>query len=365
MAEYKRLYNLKDLECKKLLQTKELNITFADMLNELCFAYNEETQKIFLSHQRENATVQTALINTALNSLGIDHTYQENINLSKRFLQNTFSLLKAKDYQENPYNSLIKCVNIKENNFRIQTIKFNKYSFLPYNEITVHENDYYREESHIAFTINDYPYLALLENNDIWMCITPNEINTMKPYINKAEGNVLVIGLGLGYYSYMISNKLNVKSITIIENNKSVINLFSNYILPLINNRNKIKIIYADGVDYLLKHYSQYDYCFVDIWHNPNDGLPFYIKIMESIKNTTNISFWLEKSIISLYRRCLITVIEEQLHGSNEKNYLKAKNETDKIINSIYFKTKDIEINSYNDIDILLKDDSIKKIIIK
>ena len=58
---------------------------------------------------------------------------------------------------------------------------------------------------------------ALLENDRIWMTITPNEIETMKEPVDGAFGNVLTYGLGLGYYAYMVSEKENVETVTIVD----------------------------------------------------------------------------------------------------------------------------------------------------
>ena len=73
--------------------------------------------------------------------------------------------------------------------------------------------------------------------------------------------------------------------------------------------------------------------------------------------------YWLEKSLIALYRRCLLTIYEEALQGYDDKAYLEAVHPIDKIINEIYFKTKNITINNYDDINNLLTDESILKLI--
>ena len=64
---------------------------------------------------------------------------------------------------------------------------------------------------------------AILENDRIWMTVTPNEIETMKEPVDQAFGNVLTFGFGLGYYAYMISEKEEVTSITVVEINGDVI----------------------------------------------------------------------------------------------------------------------------------------------
>ena len=84
---------------------------------------------------------------------------------------------------------------------------------------------------------------TILENNRIWLTITPNEIEIMN--VDEAFGNVLAFGIGLGYYAYMISEKENVDRITIVDINDDVIHLFQKYILPPVKNAHKIKIIKA------------------------------------------------------------------------------------------------------------------------
>lgn len=108
---------------------------------------------------------------------------------------------------------------------------------------------------------------AILENNRIWMTITPNEIETMKEAVDQAFGNVLAYGLGLGYYAYMTSGKDHVESVTVVEMNDDVIKLFTTYVVPQFKNAHKIKIIKADAFEYAQKHMSKenYDFVFTDL----------------------------------------------------------------------------------------------------
>jgi spermidine synthase len=101
------------------------------------------------------------------------------------------------------------------------------------------------------------------------MSITPNEIETMKGPIDKALGNVLTFGLGLGYYAYMTSQKDNVESITVVESNEDVIDLFNKCVLPQFGNaQKKIKIIKADAFEYAQNYIynGKYDFVFTDLW---------------------------------------------------------------------------------------------------
>ena len=81
-------------------------------------------------------------------------------------------------------------------------INYAPYQLFAYDDIKVNG---YKEYSQVGYFDNKFSYLALTEGNNIWMSLNPNEIETMKPYINKARGNVLVLGLGMGYVPFMLS----------------------------------------------------------------------------------------------------------------------------------------------------------------
>ena len=153
----------------------------------------------------------------------------------------------------------------------------------------------------VGFFEEHFRYPAILENGRIWMTVTPNEIETMKSPIEKAHGKVLTLGLGLGYYQYMISNKTNVDKIYIIDKNETIINLFKKYILPQFQNKDKIKIIHTDAFEFLKNDMSKYNFNFVfsDLWHDVSDGVDMYLDIKNYEKLYPNIDFeyWIEKSI--------------------------------------------------------------------
>ena len=118
----------------------------------------------------------------------------------------------------------------------------------------------------------------------------------MKKSISEATGNVLTYGLGLGYYAYMVSMKDNVESVTIVEKDKGIIDLFTRYILPQFKNKSKIKIINDDAFNYFKKD-IYYDYVFVDIWHDPSDGIDLYLKFKNLEKDNIKYSYWIEDTL--------------------------------------------------------------------
>ena len=345
----------------KLLETKEENIAIASMLNDLCFSLDQFKELEGTSPNEINDKCKELF----LDYFELDENNEDNINIVNKYLSNAFEKLDINIYEENSYKKSLKIQNITQNSYKLHELTYPKYSFFPVDDIKVDEKDYYREYTTLGFFNKDYHYLTLSKNNNIWMCITPNEINTMKPHLDKARGRVITFGLGLGYFAFMASNKKEVSKVTIIEKDENVINLFLDNLLPHFPNKNKIEIIKVDALDYIAKdHLVNYDYAFFDLWHNAEDGLPLYIKIKELGINCES-GYWIEESLIAMYRRCLLTVIEESLAHYSDDDYRRSKNAIDKIINQIYFKTKNLRLSSYDEIYKLVSKESILKLIAK
>lgn len=207
--------------------------------------------------------------------------------------------LKTNDYKENDYYKNIINPKIKQDNIEFKYEYYKPYKGFVFNDI---EKDLEgRMYPQVGFFEEHFRYPAILENGRIWMTVTPNEIETMKSPIEKAHGKVLTLGLGLGYYQYMISNKTNVDEIYIIDKNETIINLFKKYILPQFQNKDKIKIIHADAFEFLKNDMSKYNFNFVfsDLWHDVSDGVDMYldIKNYEKLYPNINFEYWIEKSI--------------------------------------------------------------------
>ena len=170
----------------------------------------------------------------------------------------------------------------------------------------------------------------MLENDNEWMTLTPVDVDTCKEAIDAAHGNVITFGLGLGYYAYMVSEKENVKSITIVEKSKEVIELFKKYILPNFTNKEKIKIVNCDAFEYAkyVMPIENYDYAFVDIWRDASDGTPMYedMKKLERLSPQTKFSYWIENFLIS-YRRAGKFAVLWDSYTSGDKDAPKSYDE--------------------------------------
>ena len=203
-----------------------------------------------------------------------------------------FELDKNK-YEDNLYYKNISFKNIKSNKWRFRYESYKPYEAFVFNDLRKINDKLY---PCIGYFKEEYKYPAVLENNREWMLITPNEIETMEKPINEATGNVLTYGLGLGYYAYMVSMKEDVKTVTIVEKDKEIIELFNKYILPQFRFKDKIRIINMDAFEYFKKN-IYYDFVFVDIWHDPSDGIDLYLKFKSLEKKNIKYSYWIEDTI--------------------------------------------------------------------
>lgn len=203
-----------------------------------------------------------------------------------------FELDKNK-YEDNLYYKNISFKNIKSNKWSFRYESYKPYEAFVFNDLRKINDKLY---PCIGYFKEEYKYPAVLENNREWMLITPNEIETMEKPINAATGNVLTYGLGLGYYAYMVSMKEDVKTVTIVEKDKEIIELFNKYILPQFRFKDKIRIINMDAFEYFKKN-IYYDFVFVDIWHDPSDGIDLYLKFKNLEKKNIKYSYWIEDTI--------------------------------------------------------------------
>lgn len=152
----------------------------------------------------------------------------------------------------------------------------------------------------LAFCTDEVFFPTLYEGNIPWMSACPSEINSMKSQMNEAFGRVLVLGLGLGYYPYIVAQKPEVTQVDIIEIEPTIIQMFRQAILPQFPDREKIHVIKADAFAYLDSvQDGDYDFVFADIWENQFDGSKAYLKIVPQEKRLphTKFTYWLEEQI--------------------------------------------------------------------
>ena len=143
----------------------------------------------------------------------------------------------------------------------------------------------------------DFP--AIREDGLVWMTVTPNEINTIQPAVRESHGKVLTYGLGLGYYAFHCLLKEDVTSVTVVEKNPAVIEIFTKHLLPFFPRREALTIIEADAFDYAANTMpgEGYDTVFTDLWHDVADGIPLYQRMKSLEAPGPRYLYWIEKTL--------------------------------------------------------------------
>lgn len=273
----------------------------------------------------------------------------------------------TKEISENPYNKHIRIHKEIKNKLTLHM-----YETLPY-EFFQSYNTSYNEKNpflHIkaGFFKEAVSYPVLLENNNVWMSIVMSEILSMKNEIEKAQGRVITYGLGIGYYTFMVSQKENVESVTVIEMNEEIIDLFKKQMLPHFPNRNKIKIINGNALEYIkIQKDGDFDFAFADFWEGVEDGLLFYLKFMPLTKNfeKTHFDFWIERCFMEYYFR---PVLMKMLYEKTFKKHINIYDDNKQISKvqknfESFLKKKNIIISSIQEINYLLSDENVKNLI--
>ena len=212
-------------------------------------------------------------------------------------LLNEGRVFDVSEIQDNPY---VKDIDFKDR--RSGDFEFRYHSFMPY-ELDIYDIprkiiEYDVDIPRISCFTEKVEYPVIFQNSikSTWMSVSPNEINTMKQPIRNAKGKVLTLGCGMGYFAYMASLKADVESITIVEREKSVIDLFTSFILPQFKTKDKITVIKDDAIEYMMNlEDGLYDYCFADIWIGAMDFEP-YIETKEVCKRfrKMRMEYWIE-----------------------------------------------------------------------
>lgn len=253
-----------------------------------------------------------------------DANRKDDRRLIREYITPSVRILDATKYKENQYYKNIKISDIKDGAW-----EFKNESYPPYRAIICDDmirNEDFSEIPPLGFFEETFFFPAVLENGNEWMTLTPVDLDTCEEAISKACGKVVTFGLGLGYYTYMVSEKTEVESITVVEKSRDIINLFEKHILPQFPNSTKVRIVCDDAFEYAehIMPSENFDLAFVDTWRDASDGTPMYEKMkkLEKFSPNTEFLYWIEGFLKS--RLCalkfeeLYSAVENDLPGAPE-----------------------------------------------
>lgn len=226
-------------------------------------------------------------------------------------------------YQEDPWNEYFEKgihmldVNEYKENLYWKNVKFGKehavgewtvgtLRFSPF-EAFIADDFMYDAEGRvipqIGFFNEGFKYCFARRNSGEWMTITPKEIKVMSNDLEKAKGNVLVYGLSLGYFPVMAAAKPEVKKVTVIERDASIVKLYEECVKPCFDEEiiSKIEIVTEDALTFAEKvsvsSEKEYDFIYADLWRDAADGLPEYERLKDYEREDTEYGYWLADSL--------------------------------------------------------------------
>ena len=103
-------------------------------------------------------------------------------------------------------------------------------------------------------------YTRLIADGELQMSDTPAEKQDHLEVVQKATGECLVMGLGIGMVASAMALKPEVTKITVIERNADVIALVAPHLSP------KIEVLQADALEWLPPPGKKWDVIWHDIW---------------------------------------------------------------------------------------------------
>lgn len=232
------------------------------------------------------------------------------------------NLLRINEYNNNPYLKALNNLSFRKDGWTLESKTLKAYSLFPKEEEYMMGSNY-NLKMNIGFFDKDYVYPSLRLYDTEWMSLNPYEIRTMEIPIQLAKGKVLTLGLGLGYYAYMVHLKKDVKEVHIVEMDLELIRIFNEYLLPLFPCKEKIHIHKADAF-YFAKQIKDrdYDFIFSDIWHDVGDGLSSYLKLKRAFKSFTytRCTYWIEGAILTYLKLLTIGLLQDEYH-KNDQDY--------------------------------------------
>ena len=275
------------------------------------------------------------------------------------------------EFNENPYIKDIDFSNQTNGDYELRYHKLMPYELDIYN-VPRRVDELCVDIPRVSCFPQEYKYPVIFQKSikSTWMSVSPNEVFTMEKPIKNAKGKVLTLGCGMGYFAYMASIKEDVESVTIIECEQSVIDLFEDCLLPQFKNKDKVTVIKADAIEYLKNmEDGAFDYCFADIWIGIEDIVPYFaVKEIGRKLRKTKIDYWIEDSFAILLAS---NVWIEIMKSFSEANNISVPEVDDSILTDldkrkdayIHKLLEDVEITKPEHIDYYMRPQNIISLI--
>lgn len=191
--------------------------------------------------------------------------------------------------------------SLESNTYKINSLKLSKDEVIM--ELIRNSDSYW----YVKGLKPNFNYIRLIKKGDgIMMSDTPMERNTNQKFIQKANGDVLIFGLGLGLIVFPLLNDESVKSITIVELYQDLIDI----VKPKIQEKdihNKVNIIQGDCFINKFPKEKKFDTIYFDIWIDISksnyEEQKTLTRMYSKNINRENPNFYMDAWMKSFYKR--------------------------------------------------------------
>jgi len=327
----------------------------------------------------KNTELDRAMRNLLLSMVDVDNYLTEILNYNGRVLtaKMEMEVLNILNKYNIPHNGLkydIKLLtenpyykNIKLDNVNTSTVWYEKETI---RKRTLMNMNFYMPMGKYLFHYHPVGYFdtnidlpVLKEKNKVWMSPALSEIESMREGIEKGYGKCMTMGLGIGVIQYLWLLKDEVDSVTVVEFNKDVIDLFDEYIRPQFKTNKKLEIIHGNALDYYNEDFlNQFDYAYIDFWESTEDGLEMYIKLMEKKLPPPHVDFWIEDSILNDVKYIVTSYLYDLYEGKGISNFISSMDGVSKVVAkkaNRYFKSMNNIISTENQLLDIIHDKTI------
>ncbi len=215
-------------------------------------------------------------------------------------------------------------------------------------------------------TPRSFPSLYFKDTHHV--SLTPYRMNLTEKAITACKGNVLHLGLDMGYFSYMALCKDEVTSVTIVEKNAAYVAVFLEYILPQFPRKNCVKIVHADPLEYIQTlDDGSFDFCFANVCKNERDIIP-YLQLQTMQRNFPSMELccYNEDMLLVCLRYGILTqIMKTYLEdvGMDTEELPKYQDKIEELDTYVAELCKDIKINLPEQIDSLISYKGVRKLI--
>lgn len=314
----------------------------------------------------KNPELNRSMRNLLLSMVDVDNYITEMLNYNGQILSPKMEdeVIKILNKYKIPHNGLKYDLKILTENpyFRDIKLDYIDTSTVWYEKSTIKKRtlmnmDFHRPIGKYLFHYHPVGYFdedielpVLKEADKVWMSPAPSEIESMREGIEKGHGKCMTMGLGIGVIQYLWLLKDDVESVTVVEFNKDVIDLFDEYIGPQFKSNKKLEIIHGNALDYYnIDFVNQFDYVYLDFWESTEDGLEMYIKLMEKKLFLPHVDFWIEDSILNDVKYIVASYLYDLYEDKGVSSFISSMDGISKLVAkkaNRYFKSRNDIISS-------------------